>query len=330
MEQRNAFAAYTACIATALAALPATGLAQGKLDYGSRPIRLIVPVGAGGGTDIVARIVAAGLETTGLRMVVDNRGGAGGVIGTETVARATPDGYTLLFAYASHTTAPFLGKVPYDADRDFSPVTQVGVGPLLLLVNPSLPVASVKELIALAKSKPGGLNVGIATAGSAGHLSAELFKLRTGTTDSIASVIYKSGAAVQIALLSNEVQLFFASVITAVPYIKSGKVRTLATSSKNRRANLPEVPTLGELGVPIDAASPWQGLLAPAKTPNAIVMQLYGDIANLVKRPDFTERLAAAGSDPVASTPDEFRAKIRRELDEFGKLIPTLKLKGVN
>ncbi|MCC6531143.1 MAG: tripartite tricarboxylate transporter substrate binding protein [Burkholderiales bacterium] len=322
--------ASAACVALCLASPSTPSLAQGKLDYGSRPIRLVVPVAAGGGTDTVARIVAAGLETTGLRSVIDNRGGAGGVIGTETVARASPDGYTLLFAYASHTTAPFLAKVPYDADRDFFPVTQVGVSPLLLLVNPALPVANVKELIALAKSKPRGLNVGIATAGSAGHLSAELFKLRTGTSDSIVSVIYKGGAAVQIALLSNEVQLFFASAITAVPYVKSGKVRSLATSARQRLASFPEVPTLGELGIAIDAATPWQGMLAPAKTPNAIVMQLYEEVAKVLKRPDIIERLAAAGTDPVGSTPAEFRAKIKRELDEFGKLIPTLKLKGVS
>jgi len=329
MKRGNAF--VVRCVAGVLAALVGTAGAQGKLDeYGSRPIRLVVPVAAGGGTDTVARIVVAGLETAGLRLVVDNRAGAGGVIGTETVAKATPDGYTLLFAYASHTTAPFLGKVPYDADRDFYPVTQVGVSPLLLLVNPSLPVASVKELIAFAKSKPGGLNVGVATVGSAGHLSAELFKLRTGTADSIASVIYKGGAAAQIALLSNEVQLFFASAITAVPYMKSGKVKTLATSARNRLANFPEIPTLGEMGIAIDAATPWQGLLAPAKTPDAIVRQLYGEIAKLAKRPEFAARLAAAGSDPVVSTSEEFRAKIKRELDEFGKLIPTLKLKGVN
>lgn len=328
MKRRSAF--VVGCVAGALATLPASANAQSKLDYGSRPIRLVVPVAAGGGTDTVARIVVAGLETVGLRMVVDNRAGAGGVIGTEMVARATPDGYTLLFAYASHTTAPFLGKVPYDADRDFYPVTQVGVSPLLLLVNPSLPAVSVKELIALAKSKPGGVNVGVATVGSAGHLSAELFKLRTTTTDSITSVIYKGGAAALIALLSNEVQLFFASGITAVAHIKAGKVRALATSARNRLAGFPDIPTLGEMGIPIDAATPWQGLLAPAKTPDAVVMQLHGEIAKLAKRSEFVERLAAAGSDTVVSTPAEFREKIRRELDEFGKLIPTLKLKGVN
>lgn len=324
MKKRNAFAAGAA----ALLALPVAAVAQEARDYGSRPIRLVVPVAAGGGTDVIARLIATGLgESAGLQMIVDNRGGAGGVIATETVARAIPDGYTLLFPYASHTTMPFIAKVPYDAYKDFAPVTQVAVQPLVLIVHPSLPVNSVKELIALAKSTPKGLNAGIATPGSAGHLATELFKLRTGTTGGIVSVVYKGTSATQVALLSGEVQLLFVSTPSAMPYLKSGKVKMLATSSRKRIAYLPELPTFAELGVPVEA-SPWQGILGPAKMPRAIVMRLYGEIAKLVKQPTMIERLAAAGSEPVGSTPEEFGAKIRQELQEFGKLIPDLGIKG--
>ena len=311
-----------------LLALPAAALAQAACDYGSRPIRLVVPVSPGGASDSVARIVAAGLsESAGLRIIIDNRPGASGVIGSETVARAAPDGYTLLFAHARHTTMPFLTKVPYDAYRDFSPVTLVAVHPSLLVVNPSLPVANVKELIALAKSRPKGINAGVPTSGSAGHLATELFRLRTGTTDGIVSVMHKGGGPTQVALMSGEVQLAFGSVPASMPYIKSGKVKILASLAKKRLTYLPEVPTLAELGVQIDSVAPWQGILGPAKMPRPIVMRLYSEIAKVMKRPEVIERLAASGSEPVVSTPEELGEKIKQDLQEFGKIIPALGLK---
>ena len=325
MKQRNAL---STCIAALLLALPAAQAAQAPQDYGSRPIRLVVPVAAGGGTDVIARLVATGLgESAGLQVIVDNRAGAGGVIGSETVARAIPDGYTLLFPYASHTTMPFLAKVPYDAYSDFTPVTQVAEAPLVLVVHPSLPVNNVKELIALAKSTPKGINAGIATPGSAGHLAMELFKVRTGTTGGIVSVIYKGSGATQIALISGEVQLTFASTPSFMPHLKSGKVKMLATSSKKRISYLPELPTFAELGVPVETA-PWQGILGPAKMPRAIVMRLHGEVSKLVKQQKMIERLAEAGSEPVGSTPEEFGAKIKQELQDFGKIIPQLGIKG--
>ena len=309
--------------------LPTTTTAQGARDYGSRPIRLIVPVPPGGSTDIVARIIAAGLvESSGFRVVVDNRGGAGGVIAADMVARAAPDGYTLLFAYASFTTTPFLGKVPYDPYRDFSPITLAAVNPLLLVVNPSLPVTNVKDLIALAKSRPKGLNAGIATAGSAGHLAMELFKLRTGVTDGIVSVIYSGGGPTQVALMSGEVQLVFGSVPTSQPYVKSGKVKVIASLAKKRLSYFPDTPTLAELGVPMDSAAPWQGILGPAKMPRPIVMRLYSEVATVLKRPEIVERLVATGAEVVGSTPDEFAEKIKQDLQEFAKIIPALGMKG--
>lgn len=309
--------------------LAGNAFGQAAGEYGSRPIRTIVPVAPGGGTDIVARIVTGALaDATGLRMVLDNRAGAGGTIGSELVARSTPDGYTLLFAYASHTTTPFLLKVSYDAYSDFTPITQVGVSPLVLMVNSSVPVASVSELVAYAKSSQKGLNAGVATAGSAGHLALEVFKLRTGTTAGIVSVIYKGGGPAQVALLSNEVQLVFASAISAVHYMKaSSKLKALATAGKKRLPTFPDVPTFTELGVSVETA-PWQGILGPAKLPRPIVMRLYRDISATLKQPEVIERLATAGSDPVGSTPEEFAAKIKSELQDFGKIIRELDLKG--
>lgn len=303
--------------------------AQESGDYGTRPIRLIVPVPPGGSNDLVARIVTNGLtEHAGLRFIVDNRPGGGGVIAAETVAHAAPDGYTLLFAFSSFTMTPFLTKVSYDAARDFSPVSLLAVSPLLLVINPSVQVASVKELIALAKSKPKGLNVGIASAGSAGHLAAELFKQRTGTTDGIASVMYKGGGAVQVAIIAGEVQLVFSTVTTALPHITSGKVKVLASVAPNRLAAFPDVPTLGESNIHIDAVTPWQSIAGPAKMPRPVVMRLNKEINALLKRPEIIERIRAAGSEPVGSTPEALGEKIKQELKEFAKLFPALGLKG--
>jgi tripartite-type tricarboxylate transporter receptor subunit TctC len=320
-------------VATSLALVAATmtahAAAQEARDLSTRPIRVVVPVPPGGSTDIVARIIAVGLaDSAGLKIVVDNRPGAGGIIGAETVARAAPDGHTLLFAYASFTTTPFLSKVPYDPYRDFTPITAVAVTPLVLVINPSLPVANVKDLVALAKSRPNGLSAGIATAGSAGHLAMELFKLRTGTTQGIVSVIYSGGAPAQIALMSGEVQLVFGSVQTSLPFIKSGKVKAIASLAKKRLTNFPDTPTLGELGVQMDSAAPWQGILGPAKMPRAIVMRLYSEVAKVLKRPEIIERLVVTGAEPIGSTPDEFADKIKQDLQEFSKLIPTLGMKG--
>ena len=327
MQERTLVAA---CLAALLLAPCGSALAQDARDYGSRPIRLIVPVPPGGSTDIVARIIAAGLqESAGLRMVIDNRGGAGGVIGSETVARAAPDGNTLLFAYAAFTTTPFISKVPYDPYRDFTPVTLLAVNPLLVVVNPSLPVANVKELIALAKSKPKGINASIASAGSAGHLALELFKVRTGTTDGIVPVIYKGGGPAVLALVAGEVQVMFASVPTSLAHIKAGKAKVLATVGSKRLAAFPDSPTLTELGIKgVDAAAPWQAILGPAKMPRPIVTRLYSESAKVLKRPDIIERLAANGAEPVGSTPEELGERIKNDLQEFGKIIPTLGMKG--
>lgn len=313
-----------------LASANVGALAQSKTQdggYPDRPIRLIVPVSVGGSTDIVARIIATKLSIAlGQQMVIDNRSGAGGIIGTEMVAKATADGYTLLFAYASHNIVPFLsGKVPYDPARDFAAVSQVTTQPLVLTVNTSLPVSSVKELIALAKAKPGEIRAAAPGMGGTGHLSAEIFKLETGTN--IPTIIYKGGGPAQLALLQGEVHFIFATTAAAMPQIKAGKVKVLATSSAHRLPYLPEVPTFAEVGFPGVSVSPWQGILAPARTPRPVIDKLRRAVVSVLKQPDTVERLMATGSDPVSSTPEELDAKIRKELDYFGRVIKAANIK---
>jgi tripartite-type tricarboxylate transporter receptor subunit TctC len=322
------FCALALSFPLAGASLPAA--AQGNASeraYPDRPLRLIVPVSVGGSTDIVARIIAVNLAAAlGQQIVIDNRTGAGGIIGTEMVAKATPDGYTLLFAYASHTITPFLGgNIPYDAALDFAAISEVTTQPLVLTVNAGLPVASVKELIAMAKAKPGQLRAAAPGLGGTGHIAAEIFKLETGAD--IPTIIYKGGGPAQLALLQGEVHLVFATTATAMPYIKSARIKVLATSSARRLAYLPEVPTFAEAGLPAVDVSPWQGILAPARTPRSIIDKLQRTVAGVLKQPDTIERLRATGSDPVGSTSAQLDAKIRKELEYFGRVIKRANIK---
>lgn len=295
--------------------------------YPQRPIRLIVPVTVGGATDIVARIVANRLSQVLLQqLVIDNRAGAGGIIGTEIVARAVPDGHTLLFAYASHTIMPFLSrKVPYDPDRDFAAMGLVGASGLVLTVHPSLPAATVQELVALAKAKPGKIRAAAPGMGGVGHIAAEIFKLVSATD--ITTIIYKGGAPAQLALAQGEVQFVFATPVAAMAQIKAGRVKVLATSSPQRLPYLPDVPTFAEAGLPGIDVMPWQGFLAPANTPRAIISQFNATLNGVLKEPDTTAKLATAGSDVLISTPEVMSAKIRKELDYFSKVIKAAKIK---
>lgn len=318
-------------LAALLLAAPPLASAQAPApgEYPMRPVRLLVPSPPGGSNDGVARIVSNGLtRSLGRTVVVDNRAGGGGIIASELVARALPDGYTILFAYAAFTTMPFLAaNLSYDVLKDFAPITEIANQPLLLAVNPSVPANTVKELIALSKSKPGGLTAGYTQIGSATHLATEIFKLKTDTTRSIVSVSYKGGAAAQMAVLSGEVQVTMATATSTMPQIKSGKIRVIATSAAKRLPYLPDVPTFEESGVTGIDVTVWQGLLAPARTPRPIINRLYEEVRQLLKQPDTVERLAALGSDPIGSSPAEFAAKLKRELQEFGKVIKALGLK---
>jgi len=296
--------------------------------YPDRPVRVIVPVAAGGGTDIIARIVLSKLsENLGTALVVDNRAGAGGILGNEIVAHSQPDGYTLLFTYAAHTIVPFIyRKVPYDVYKDFAPVTIAGSQPLLLAVNAAVSANTVQELIALAKAKPNALNVALATPSSSGALAAELFKILTNTQ--MVSVPFKGGAPALTAMISGEVQLIFTTPPTVMPYIKGGKVRILGTSGKERVAYLPEVPTLAEAGIKDFNTAPWQGLLAPARTPPAIIDRLYRQVLEVLKTPYTHDRFTAAGTDVVGSSPKEFGELISRELAQNSKVIKAVGMRA--
>jgi len=318
----NSMMGFALCSCAALAAAQSTG------NYPDKPIRVIVPVAAGGGTDIIARIVMSKVaEGMGATIVIDNRAGAGGILGNEIVAHSQPDGYTLLFTYAAHTIVPFIyRKVPYDVYKDFAPVTMAGSQPLLLAVNSSVKANTVQELIALAKAKPNELNVALATPSSSGALAAELFKILTNTQ--MVSVPFKGGAPALTAMVSGEVQLIFTTPPTVMPYIKGGKVRVLGTSGKDRVPYLPEVPTLAEAGIKDFNTAPWQGLLAPAGTPPAIIDKLYRQVGEMLKTPYAQERFTAAGTDVVGSSPKEFGELIRHEISQNSKVIKAVGMRA--
>jgi tripartite-type tricarboxylate transporter receptor subunit TctC len=259
--------------------------------------------------------------------VIDNRAGAGGILGNEIVAHSQPDGYTLLFTYAAHTIVPFIyRKVPYDVYKDFAPITMAGSQPLLLAINASVKANTVQELIALAKAKPNELNVALATPSSSGALAAELFKILTNTQ--MVSVPFKGGAPALTAMVSGEVQLIFTTPPTVMPYIKGGKVKVLGTSGKERVPYLPDVPTLAEAGIKDFNTAPWQGLLAPAGTPAAIVDRLYKQVGEVLKTPYAHERFTAAGTDVVGSSPKEFGELIKRELAQNSKVIKAVGMRA--
>ena len=296
--------------------------------YPDRAVRVIVPVAAAGGTDIIARLVMNRLgERLGKTFVIDNRPGAGGILGNEIVAKARPDGYTILFTYAAHTIVPFIfSKIPYDVYKDFSPVVLAGQQALVLVVNAQVPVNTVQELIAFAKAKPNVLNVAWATPSSSGALAAEIFKEITDTK--MVSVPFKGGAPALTALIQNEVQLIFTTPPTVMPHLKSGRVRALGTSGKQREPYLPNVPTFTESGIKDFNTAPWQGLLVPSGTSPAIIDYLYRNIAEVLKMPDIRERFASQGTDPVGLPPKEFGQMIDKELALNSKVIKSVGMKA--
>ncbi len=318
--------------ALGLVTLASASVAQptpGPGGYPDRPVRVIVPVAAAGGTDIIARIVLTKLsDVVGRAFVVDNRPGAGGLLGNEIVAKARPDGYTLLFTYAAHTIVPFIysRKLPYDVYRDFTPIALAGQQPLLLALNAQVPANTVAELIRLAQAKPDSLNVAWATPSSSGALAAEVFKLLTHTK--MVSIPFKGGAPALTALIQNEVQLIFTTPPTIMPHLKSGRVKVLGTSGNERVPYLPDVPTLAEAGVKDFNTAPWQGVLAPAGTPAPVVNYLYAQIAAVLKTPEVKERFAGQGTDPVGLGPKAFGQMIERELALNSQVIKAAGMKA--
>ncbi|MDB5810925.1 MAG: hypothetical protein JWN94_3047 [Betaproteobacteria bacterium] len=302
-----------------LLALPLIACAQG---YPDKPIRVIVPVPAGGTPDVVARMVAPGLSNLlGQQLVIDNRGGAGGLIGGEMAAKAVPDGYTLFFSSpGALTILPHLQKhVNYDTLRDFAPISLVSVGPFLLITHPSVPAKSVKELLALAKAEPGKLNYASAGNGAANHLAMELFKSMANVN--LTHVPYKGAPQAVTDLIGGSVNLMFNSIPPAIQHIKAGRLRMLAVSSAKRSPQLPDVPTVSEAGVPGYESITWFGLLAPAKTPAAIQARLHREIVKVVHTPEMKSQLETQGYDAVGGGPAEFAAFIRAESEKYAKVV---------
>jgi tripartite-type tricarboxylate transporter receptor subunit TctC len=290
-------------------------------SYPDRPIRLIVPFPPGGGTDVVARAIASRLgQMLGTSVVVDNRAGAGGTIGTEAVARSAPDGYTLGLVSGSHAINPSIyPKLPYDTERDFAPVSQLVVAPGILVVNPKLPVKNVKDLIALAKSEPGKLNYASAGIGTPPHLAGELFKTMAGID--IVHVPYKGNAAVLTDTLSGQVQFTFPTIPSALPYVQNGTLRALGVTGAKRSPSAPDIPTIAESGLPGYEATSWYGVVAPADTPPEIVDKLSTTLASALQQPDVQKVLASLGLEPVGSTPQAFAATIKEELPKWQKVV---------
>ena len=295
--------------------------AQAADSYPSRPVRIVVPTGAGGVTDVVARVLAQKMgERLGQQVIVDNRPSAGGVLGTQIVATAAPDGYTLVLVFPSHAVNPTLvAKLPYDSVKSFAPITLVSVVAPVLVVNAAVPVRSVKELIALAKEKPGTINFGSVGSGSLGHLSGELFRAMAGLQ--VTQVFYKGAPQVMTSLIGGEIQVYFvASMATALPQLKSGRVRALGVGTRERLPFLPEVPPIADT-VPGYEVQGWNGMLAPAGTPRAIIDRLNSEIVRIVKTPQFAEQFAAEGIVPVGNTPEEFTRVIIADIAKWGKVI---------
>jgi tripartite-type tricarboxylate transporter receptor subunit TctC len=304
-------------------------------DYPVKPIRFIVGFAPGGVTDIIARALGQKLyERLGQQVVVDNRAGAAGLIGAELVAtggsgtiaavmiaKAPPDGYTLLMSSISTmaTNVSAVAKLPYDPVRDFAPITLVLVTPYLATVNATLPVANLRDFIALAKTKPGQLNFGSSGTGGGAHLAVELFKVMAGIE--LTHIPYKGSALALTDLLGGQIQLTFSQPPIVLPHIKSGKLKGLAISSARRLSALPEFPTMAESGVAGYEATSWQGLVAPAATPRPIIVKLNSEIRRALQLPEIGARLAAEGSEAGATTPDEFGAYIRREIVKWSKVV---------
>jgi tripartite-type tricarboxylate transporter receptor subunit TctC len=296
-------------------------------DYPNKPIRMIVPYPPAGGTDIVARTVAEPLAAElGQPIIIDNRGGAAGNIGTDLAAKSAPDGYTILFTLSSHTINPKLyDKLPFDVEKDFIPISLAAYIPQILVANPSVPAHNIKELIALAKAEPGKLNFASVGTGSPGHIAGELFKLRTGTD--MVHVPYKGGGPAVMDTLGGQVQLLFVSMPAALQYVKAGRLRALAVTSDKRSAAAPDIPTIAESGVPDCVVNSWYGALVPARTPPAVVAKLQAAFAKVLQMPDVKERLFAQGAEAAYSTSAEFERLIHDELKQWEFVIREAKIK---
>lgn len=323
MNRRRPRSALLVAGALALAAvMPA--LAQ---DYPNRPIRFIVPYPPGGGTDVVARIMNEALAADlGQPVIIDNRGGAAGNVGTDVAAKAPADGYNILFTLSSHTINPKLyDKLPFDVERDFVSISLAAMIPQILVAHPSVAANNVSELIALAKANPGKLNYASVGTGSPGHIAGELFKIKTGVD--IVHIPYKGGGPAVIDTIGGQVQLLFVSMPAAWQHVKAGKLKAIAVASAKRSVAAPDLPTIAESGVADYAVESWYGALAPAKTPTAAVARLNASFAKVLSNPQIKEKLLAQGAEAAPSTQAEMDRVIKEELEKWDLVIKTAKIR---
>jgi len=305
-----------------LAAIPAW--AQ---DWPARSVRFIVPYPPGGGTDVIARIVQHSLsEALGQTLVIENRGGAGGAVGTEAAAKSAPDGYTFLFTLSSHTINPLLYKLNYDVERDFTPVTLIVSVPQLIATQPGSPIKSMQDVVAISKAHPGSLNFASVGNGTPAHIAGELLKLKTGID--IVHVPYKGGGPAVADTLGGQVSMAIVSMPAAMAHVRAGKLRALAVTTLRRNPGAPEIPTVAEaLHIPDYEVDSWYAMFAPAKTPPAIVARMQKEIARVIRLPDVKQKLLEQGGDAVGSTPEELDRVVKGELKKWAELIRDAKIK---
>ncbi len=324
--QRHRRAVAGGLLAAALSGVLFAGAVAAQ-TYPTKPIRLIAPSSTGGGIDTLARIVAQAAGSLGQQIIVENRGGANGMIGTELAAKAPADGYTLLLGFvgAIAVNVSLYSKVPYDPVRDFAPITQVASSPLLIAAHPSLPARSIAELIKLDKARPGQVTYGTGGTGTGSHLTIELFNLTAGTH--LLHVPYKGIGPALTDVLGGHISLMVSSPVSSQPHVQSGRLRGLAVTGRDRLAALPGVPTMIESGMPNFVSTSWFGVLAPAGTPPAIIARLNKEFVALLQRPDVREQISRTGADPVGDSPEEFAALIKTEITKWGKVVKDAKIK---
>ncbi len=305
----------------------ACALAQNEA-YPSKPIRFILPFPPGGGTDILGRIIAERMAADlGQPVVIENRGGAGGNVGAESAAHSPPDGYTIVLVAPSLAISPSLyAKLNYDPVKDFAPVSLVGSVPNVMVINPQVPARNLAEFIALAKSKPGGMNFGSGGPGTSNHLAGELFNIEAGVK--LVHVPYKGVNLAMNDVVGGQVQMVVIGIPAALPFIQSGRLRALAVVAPKRLAQLPDVPTAAQAGLPDYDVTTWYGVLAPAGTPKPIIARLNAELDRVMHAPDLQARFAATGTEPRTTTPEEFGAFIRQEMDRWGKVVRQAGLKA--
>lgn len=314
-------------ISTVAVLIALAGPAAAQQAYPSKPIRIIVPFPPGASNDILGRIVGKKLtDTLGVQTIVDNRGGASTIIGASALLKSAPDGYTIMVTSGTHLITPLLMPAPYDAIKDFVAVATIDRSDYLLVVHPSLPANTLKEFIALAKARPGQINYASSAKGSGNHIAAEMLALRTGIK--MQHIPYKGGGPAVIDLMAGQVQMFFNSPSSTVPYVKSGKLKPLGVTGEARLPALPNVPTFAESGLPNFDVKSWHGILAPPATPKPIVDLLAGEVAKILAMPDTVETLASLGMAPFISTPEQFAAMMKAEVVRFGKVIKAANIKA--